>query len=388
MIIEFHILQNFSPSCLNRDDVNTPKDCEFGGFRRARISSQCLKRAIRFSPAFTESMEKEIGVRTKLLAEEIKKALVASGRDADDSAKVAEAVAGAIGNGLDEKGRTKVALYLGRDEVAKIAELALSRFDDLVAALPGPENGEDTKPKKGKKDKADKLATLAKEITDHFKPGTTAADIALFGRMIADSEHFNVDAACQMAHAISTHRVSMESDFFTAVDDLQPEEETGAGMMGTQEFNSACFYRYALVDVDQLAKTLAGNNRLAGEAALAFARGMVLAVPSAKQNSHAAQNPPDFVLAVVRQGGFPSSLANAFQKPVRPGGDGLMESSIKALVEYRSRLRQAYGINGEVLAAWYSVPACDANAIADASHVQGLEALIERLAGCVKGAAI
>ncbi|MEI7900614.1 MAG: type I-E CRISPR-associated protein Cas7/Cse4/CasC [bacterium] len=378
MIIEFHVLQNFSPSCLNRDDVNAPKDCEFGGFRRARISSQCLKRAIRFSPAFSDAIKVGIATRTKLLASELAKYLEKTGHDVKQAARVAEAIAGAIGNGIDDKGRTAVALYLGMDEIQRIGELAAKRFDEIVAVMPQADETEtEKKPKKGKKDKDDKLALLAKEITDGFKPGTTAADVALFGRMIADSEHFNVDAACQMAHAISTHRVSMESDFFTAVDDLQPAGEMGAGMMGTQEFVSACFYRYSLVDVKQLAQTLGGNMELACEAVLAFARAMVMAIPSAKQNSHAAQNPPDFVMTVVRDGGFPASYANAFQKPVRPGSTGLMESSITELAAYDKSISMAYGKNGEKGRAWFSTTGVEVDMH---GKVNGLDALVAKLA--------
>ena len=148
-----------------------------------------------------------------------------------------------------------------------------------------------------------------------------------------------VDGACQVSHAISTNKISMEFDFFTAVDDL----ETGAGMLGTVEFNSACFYRYANVDVGQLKENLRGDEELAHKTIAAFIRAAVTAVPSGKQNSMAAQNPPSFVFVVARDAGL-WSLANAFVKPVRPtqGGD-LIENSIEALDEYWGQLAAMYG---------------------------------------------
>jgi CRISPR system Cascade subunit CasC len=143
--------------------------------------------------------------------------------------------------------------------------------------------------------------------------GGMAVDLALFGRMLADLPNKNIDAACQVAHALSTNKVSMEFDFFTAVDDLSPEEETGAGMMGTVEFNSACFYRYANIDLKQLTGNLAGDSELAQKAVEAFLRAAVATIPTGKQNSMAAQNPPSLVFAVVRDKGL-WSLANAFVK--------------------------------------------------------------------------
>jgi CRISPR system Cascade subunit CasC len=145
-----------------------------------------------------------------------------------------------------------------------------------------------------------------------------------------------------VAHAISTNKVSMEFDFFTAVDDLSPKEETGAGMMGTVEFNSACFYRYANIDLKQLAKNLGNDTELAEKAVEAFLRASVAAIPTGKQNSMAAQNPPSLVFAVVREQGL-WSLANAFVNPVRPGNDGLVQKSITALEDYWGKLAAAYG---------------------------------------------
>jgi len=47
MKIELHLLQSFPPANLNRDENGMPKSTVFGGRPRARISSQCQKRAVR-----------------------------------------------------------------------------------------------------------------------------------------------------------------------------------------------------------------------------------------------------------------------------------------------------------------------------------------------------
>jgi CRISPR system Cascade subunit CasC len=203
-----------------------------------------------------------------------------------------------------------------------------------------------------------------KEIQDAIEKARISADIALFGRMLAEQPGRNTDGACQVSHPISTHKVDMEMDFYTAVDDLNPEEETGAGMMGVVGFNSACYYRYALVDRDQLARNLARKTeRKNGQwvqnltqedytetdkVIKAFLEAMVYAIPTGKQNSFAAQNLPSFGLFVRRQGGVPISLANAFAKPVRPqkDDDDLVGLSVEALTKHWDALKEVYGEQG------------------------------------------
>ncbi len=386
MIIELHILQNFAPSCLNRDDLNAPKECEFGGVRRARISSQSLKRAARMNDEFAANLTNGIGTRTKLLQKTVVDYLVTSGKDSNEAKKVVEPVVAAIGSGVDE-GRTAIALYLGYDEISRIGEAVEARYDELLAAA-SEESDEETPAKGGKAKKAKKGSgtsasqEIAKEINSAFKPGTKAADIALFGRMIAEATHFNVDAAAQVAHAISTHAVPSEFDFFTAVDDLQPKDTVGAGMMGTQQFNSATFYRYANVHLPQLDKNLGGDIDLARAAALAFVRSFILSIPSAKQNSHAALNPPDLVFAVVREKGAALSLANAFAKPARGKSDkGLVIESAEALAEYWEQVTNAYGASGICSAPFFIVPkSAQEIEFTHGEKVTGLDALTEKLA--------
>jgi CRISPR system Cascade subunit CasC len=212
------------------------------------------------------------------------------------------------------------------------------RWDDVADAAAEAE--EDEVP--------DEVADLADEVEDEFTPATDAADVALFGRMVAEATKWNIDAACQVAHAISTHRAEMEMDFYTAVDDLNPGEETGAGMMGTVEFNSSCFYRYALIDLDQLAENLGDDEELARAAVDGFVRASVAAIPTGKQNSMAAQNPPSLLFAVVKdKSAMPWSLANAFEVPVDVGRSGrLVDQSAEALATYWEKLYTVYGGEG------------------------------------------
>lgn len=325
MFVELHLIQNFSPANLNRDDTNNPKDCEFGGVRRARISSQCIKRAIRTSPVFADTTRVAVGTRTKWFVNLLRARLVAAGKPEEEATERLTAFVPEYASKLDRDGeRTAVLLYLSEAEVDALVKALIENWGTLA----------DQKA----------MRQLVKTLVKAHKGRTSAPDIALFGRMLAEQPQLNLDAACQVAHAISTHRVTMEMDFFTALDDLNPEDTAGAGMMGFTGFDSACFYRYARIDWNQLKSNLNGDVALTLRTVEGFLRAAIAAVPSGKQNSFAAHNPPSLLLSVVRTDGMGWSLANAFERPVRARHDqGLVAPSVKALDTYWGRLCHVYG---------------------------------------------
>ncbi|GER79723.1 MAG: type I-E CRISPR-associated protein Cas7/Cse4/CasC [Anaerolineales bacterium] len=364
MFIELHILQNFAPSNLNRDDTGNPKDTEFGGVRRARISSQAIKRAMRKHDVFKNTVKTDIGFRTRYLTRKLNGLLEKSNKPAEESAAITRAIAALFTSkkgkmDSDDPNRTLVPVYLTNSDAEWLKAEIVGKWSDLLEASKvqiADEEDESEETDKKKKKKKASIPPALKDIVDGLIDRTSkqagAPDIALFGRMLADRPDTNVDAACQVSHAISTHRVNMELDYFTAVDDLQKDEETGAAMIGVTAFNSACFYRYARIDWGLLVKNLGDDKELARKTVEGFLRAAALAIPSGKQNSFAAQNPPDFMLGVVRKDGQSWSLANAFETPVKPGRDGgLMSASIQKLDEYWAKLNKAYGGNGMTTAA-------------------------------------
>jgi len=340
MFVELHVIQNFAPSNLNRDDTNAPKDCEFGGYRRARISSQCIKRAIRAEFRTSRLLDDEhLSSRTRRLLVSLCQRLASDDRDAETVEQVAEFAIESTGLKLTDKGQTEYLLFLADESIGAFSALIDTHWDELAASVKAQPMGGKKSKKKSKGDAPEVL----KEGLDTLLDGTRAADLALFGRMLADIPASNVEAAAQVAHAISTNKVEMEFDFFTAVDDLQADDEAGAGMMGTVEFNSSCFYRYANVDIGQLVENLGGDSELAAETVSAFVRATVTAVPTGKQNSMAAQNPPSLVVAVVRDAGL-WSLANAFVEPVWARRDGdLVSASIQRIDSLWTQLTAMYG---------------------------------------------
>lgn len=325
--IELHLLQNFPPSCLNRDDTNTPKTCEFGGVTRARVSSQCWKRAVR--DRFREVAPERLGTRSKRLASELITRLAADGVEQEDKLLLpVTTFVTTFYAGMDKKRplETNVLVFYSKAE-----------FETMVKVLS----------EEGIISELSKEAPVLKkgEIEKKLKASALSTDMALFARMLADSPGLNIDAACQVAHAISTHGVNLELDFFTAVDDLKDKsanDDAGAGMLGTVGYDSACYYRYALVDYVQLSKNL--NNSIADvDASLeCFLNAFCDAIPIAKKNSFAHGNPPFLAFFVVRRSGTPASLVNAFASPVdtRPGN--VLVDSALALAKHAGRLDSCY----------------------------------------------
>lgn len=343
-LIEIHVLQNFAPSNLNRDDTGAPKDAFFGGTRRARVSSQCGKRAVR--EYFKAENEAYFASRTKRVIDALTqriqlRASSLPAYSAENMEKAITAAINCIGAG-DKKVKvekdknngqlkTDVLLFLSETEIDALAAAVESNFDALLKAKIGGE--------------------VAKVVTDAIdgkeNKSRLTLDIALFGRMLAVMPEKNQHAACQVAHAISTHAVEREFDFYTAVDDLKPEDTAGADMMGTIEFNSACYYRYAVVDWEKLVANLQGDADLAAKGLRVFLEGFVLAEPTGKQNSFAAHNPPEFVAVSVCHDAAPRNLANAFETAIRAKpGESLTRKSAEALAAKAGVLDKAYPRKG------------------------------------------
>lgn len=325
--VDIHLIQSLPPSCVNRDDSGSPKSAVYGGVRRLRVSSQSWKRATRLY--FKDLLDaSDLGVRTKRVAELLSRRIAADAPELAESApslaqKIFEAAKIKLSAPRGKKNtqpESEYLLFLSTSQVARLSALA------VAAARAG-------------------AATDAKEVKKIFKEAH-AVDIALFGRMVADNTDLNVDAACQVAHAISTHAAENEYDFFTAVDDEKSraaEEDAGAGMLGTVEFSSATMYRYATVNLDMLVENL-GSSQAGLRALEVFVRAFCLSMPTGKQNTFANRTVPELVLVSVRED-QPVSLAGAFEETVPTDlSQGYVCRSIEALAEHKQTIEQAYGL--------------------------------------------
>ncbi len=300
LYLDINVLQTVPSSNINRDDAGSPKTAIYGGVTRARVSSQSWKRAMRLM--FNQDQgDLPAGIRTKavpqLLAAELQKQ-DATLNDADAQAK-ALALLETAGIKPDKKtNQTKALVLISQGQVEKLAQYALAHED------------------------YDK-----KELKKVFK-GNQSLDTALFGRMVADDPELNVDAAAQVAHAVSTHEITPEFDYYTALDDEQPEDTTGAAMLGTIEYNSSTLYRYANVNMHELAHNLGED--VAVEGALRFIKSFLLSMPTGKQNTFANKTLPNFVMVTLRDD-TPVNLVSAFEKPIHAGTDGYVAKSIAQL---------------------------------------------------------
>ncbi len=307
LYVDIHVLQNVPPSCINRDDTGSPKTAKYGGAVRARISSQAWKHEMRKMLGEILSKE-EVGIRTKKVSQMIADAIKSIRGDIEEAGadKLAAKALGIAGIKLDKEGVSPVLMFFSAAQAEALARLAISESKDK------------------------------KEYQKALK-ASPSVDMALFGRMVAADASLNFDAAAQVAHAISTHAVHNEYDYFTAVDDLNQEEVSGAGHLGTVEFNSSTLYRYATVNVAELSKSL-GNRT--DKAVKCFAETFIKAMPTGKQNTFANRTLPDFVYIAMRTD-QPVNLVGAFEKPVS-GVNGYMEESESRFREYAGKVYQKF----------------------------------------------
>jgi len=323
--INFHILISHSPSCLNRDDMNMQKNAIFGGKRRVRVSSQSLKRAMRTSDYYKEHIG-EHSIRTKKISE-LRNELVKKLSDQYNKELITYAVGLISGQDLSQE-------KVEDDAVAPWAIGEVAWFCKEI--------------KQAREEGLDEKAIIKqlKQSTEAMKKSLeSGVDIALSGRMATSglmSEIGKVDGAMSIAHAITTHEVDSDIDWFTAVDDLQ---ELGSGHLNTQEFSSGVFYRYANLNISQLQKNLGGCSRdKVLEIASHVLHMLATVIPSAKQQSHAAYNPAD--LALVSFSDMPISLANAYEAPVRvTNNSGFLKPSLESLNTYWGKVHKGYGLS-------------------------------------------
>ncbi|HEY3322254.1 MAG TPA: type I-E CRISPR-associated protein Cas7/Cse4/CasC [Planctomycetota bacterium] len=468
MLIEFHVLQNHVPSNVNRDDLGAPKTAYFGQTLRARISSQCQKRVIRRSEAFTKGVAEAVkgqkiengglGIRTKYFPELIREVLEQRKKSLHIPAadfhqvvcgccNIAKAEKSGAQNEkkkkVDDRPQTPQLIFISPMEATQIVARLdmiyqdkslgeeykaflnpLAMYQEIVAGLLEDTSFKDAEKKKivkaawhwGQKrpwaeetdtengENASRVLTetdaeeylewinnlpadeLKEKLTppkgnsdekwEDYKPArtlkmprfwdalrgnvtTTVPDIALFGRMTTSDAFQNVEACMEVAHAISTHKVDPEVDYFTAMDDRPTPGQTGSAHIGENQFNSATYYKYFSLDWDAFVQALGGpepdeeSKKLAGDTVAAFIRALAQETPSGKRKGHAHNNLPDAILVEVKKRKIPTNYANAFLKPAVPGRDGdLMLSSIRMLNDYAARIVKGFEIDSE--RKWFS----------------------------------
>lgn len=302
LYLDIHAIQSVPPSNINRDDTGSPKTAQYGGATRARVSSQCWKKAMR-DYFLSHGDAGKVGVRTKdivtYVAEKIREKDTM--KSVDEAMEMADKVINLAGVSTKDY-KAKALFFLGNKQAEELAMAALRNVQDK-----------------------NEIKMILKE--------NPAIDVALFGRMVADEPMLNEDASCQVAHAISTHAVSGEYDYFTAIDDLSPEDNAGAGMIGTIEYNSSTLYRYADIAVHELCRQL-GSKEAAISAVTLFIEAFIKSMPTGKVNTFANQTLPQGIIVTLRSD-RPVNLVSAFEEPVQAKGGYAKESMAELAAEYK-----------------------------------------------------
>lgn len=306
LFLDVHAIQTLPPSNINRDDTGSPKTARYGGKTRARVSSQAWKRAMR--QYFSENSEEELGVRTKKIGEYVMNSIIRTSPSTsnEDAMQMAKDILKKAGIKLASNNETKALFFLGKKQADALAKAAID----------------------GEQDK-NKLKEIIKD--------NPSIDIALFGRMVADDPELNEDASCQVAHAISTHEVHNEFDYYTALDDLKGDDSSGAGMLGTVEYNSSTLYRYATVAVHELLHQL-GDKELVVQTLQLFIEAFSNSLPTGKINTFANQTLPQALVVSIRDD-RPANLVTAFETPIR-SDNGYVDKSIKSLFEEEEHIEK------------------------------------------------
>jgi len=381
--IQLHMLTAYPPANLNRDDQGSPKTAKMGGYDRLRVSSQCLKRTWRTSETFEQALANHLGARTKEMGRKVYQRLIEKGVKHKDALEWTKSIAGVFGKlktlskkekdalkGLSPEERRQQelreveieqlaffdveeqkAIMSLADELARRNEAKTKAEDkeDSKDSTESEESGEDKDTSKDGKAK-DKEEEEEKDIgptkgeLDLLRKHVASVDIALFGRMLASSPAYNIEAACQVAHAISVHPVVIEDDYFTAVDDLNDgQDDLGASHIGETRFAAGLFYSYICINREMLIENLGGDGALASKAVRALVDAAVKVAPSGKQNSFASRAYASYVLA-EKGNQQPRSLSIAYLKPINPReNDDFVTDSIKALVKQKDSFDQVYG---------------------------------------------
>lgn len=369
-VVDVHAIQSLPPSNLNRDETNSPKTATFGNVRRARVSSQSWKAAMR--RWFKANLDlTNPGIRTKYVPQMILEEILSRNINGMTSQQAVEDMYDIMNVILPKKKKDATAVV---EDVNKETGVTTYHTDALfMVSRKQLQNVVDIRYDSNLNDK-ERVKAIKNALNED-----QAMDTSLFGRMVADAPDINVDAGAQVAHALGVTKAVPEFDFYTAMDDESDRvDHSGSSMMGTIEFSSSVLYRYADLSLSQILNNLAGNVPATVFAVREFLNAFINSMPSGKQNSFAAHTLPDAIIVTIRPG-RPVSYVDAFETPVK--GDSPTDKAINALVDYAEAQKKAYGLE-EV--ATYVVAVRDVDRLSELGEVVTLQELLEKVGNTIE----
>ena len=350
MFLQIHFLTSYHATLLNRDDAGLAKRIPFGGAERLRVSSQCQKRHWR--EWLMERTDLPSALRTReFFGREIKRRLVEAGMDEALAHALTFHLAKALLTAAGEKDAVdkdtlamKQPVLFGKPEAdffVWLIQEAAKQGDEQAA-----KDWLTQQLKEGKKN----LKALMNQAGVHNL--AAGFEGALFGRFVTSDILARLDAPVHVAHAFTTHPLDTEVDFFTVVDDLNKDEETGAAHANDMELGAGIFYGYVAVDVPLLVSNLTGadakawrdqDSTDARQLLDLLAHAIAQVSPGAKLGATAPYAFAEWVLLEAGEG-QPRSLANAYLQPVKPKeGDHPLAQSVQAAADYLTGMESMYG---------------------------------------------
>jgi CRISPR system Cascade subunit CasC len=343
-MIEVHILQSFGPSSLNHGEHGAIKDAIYGGRRRARISSQSIKRSMR--GIFEKHFPNDYARRSRYIPNVLVEKITENGKSRkfrqDEAFLKVTLVLAAAGFVTLKEGRTEYQLYLGNSEMNDLVKLIKDNWksinvpNDWSSAIKS-KSGKDLKalaPKYIEK-------AISSQIEEILKNGLNP-EVLLFGRNLADIPTTNSHATLQVGHAISTHQIAEEFDFFSAVDDNLPEGEMGSSILEETEFTAACFYKYANLDNKRLLERFGNDKATTRKTIEVFLEAFALCQPKSMQTAFAHPTEIGFAAVFVHDM-LPLNMVNAFLEPVPTSRGNLMDSCIQRFEQHCEKVDGIYG---------------------------------------------
>ncbi|MFJ9446384.1 type I-E CRISPR-associated protein Cas7/Cse4/CasC [Kitasatospora sp. NPDC101235] len=401
--VDVHILQNYPYSNLNRDRWGRPKQAQYGGSTRSRTSSQHESRTRRGA---VETATGIVALRTRHVPELVADTLTRRGWNEEialAAGRMMIPAAQITGLGLNDAGTTNALLFLpdtAIDALADVADAHKAAITKAKAAADKDEKAAKTSRGRGKKpaageasDTADTdadtedeqaasavFATLAEHAKDAIPPAdvrtilaTRNASIAAFGRMLANEPGSEVRGASHTAHALTTHQVEPELDFYDAIDDVQHTH--GAAHLGEQHYSSGVYYAYNSLNIPLLLTNLDQDwDDVVQEIVRAYLRAAALEPQPAKATSTAPFTLPHLLYIAVRTD-RPVSLVGAFETPVPATEDGYLPESIHRLDAHAAAVHEFLGTSG--LAAHAHAGLTDAKLPALGERIHPVDDLVD-----------
>lgn len=310
LCLNIDILRFLPPCRCNRNDNGDQKSIDINGTRRLYVSSQCIKSNIR----------KYFGFKTFSDISYIEDKLNNYSEDMEDESynlteKDYNSLIGKKNSGGNKSSNKKTSKKKSKENSEDVAEETINTESENGSSSSGSDNVCIHTSLKELYELRNPVDKDKKDVKVIYNPNI---EISLFGRMYANDKDWNVEAACQVSHAVSIQKTEFEDD--TWVCRQSDMSKLGCITMGTSNIGSAIVYYSVNLNIKDLLKKY--NNDV--EAVKKYVAKFLVATyahpleSGANGTNHNSQ--PLFFNVTI--GNFiPHNHLEVFYKPVEPDSD-------------------------------------------------------------------